>query len=778
MKKLLLAATFFMFAFALFADITITDKGISNHVIVIPDKCSGYVQSAVYDMQNILQQITGVKLPVKKESTVSAGTLKISVGDTNFAKQHITFAKDASFEEMAIKTLGKNIIITGKSDTGICFAIYDFLENQCGCRWYDNFNIKIPRKETLVVRDVNMQRAPSFIFRRIFTMARNTKKGDKLGALRLKATYNSIPRRPMGRPSDVHSMYQYTKNWPKEKLYLLSKNPNGRRNAQKGTMGPNTCVTHPEAVALYKQQLRKFIEQDRADSRRNKTVPPTLYNISINDCSDYFCYCDSCQKVVKKHGEAGLLIHFINMLADDIAKDYPDIIIHTCAYSFTAPPPKTDIKARPNVAVELAHNSGNFYAPVAEDTKGKFAEDVKNWGSRTNMLGIWDYWIFYWDVFPAPYHNVHQIKKDLEFYHKNGVRTMRIESEGFDKVNFFNLKHWLGYKLMDDLNQDADALIAEYMNDYYGPAAPEMKEFMDYVAERQKGSFSQVFREKFNPKSRPWLDKTFYTRVQAIFDRAEAKCKPGSMHLKNVHRERIPVDLSLLYLYDEIKPEISRKDLAERYRAYAHEFIKLRKVPSSHDAEMLLVNNEAEKYLRAEEIEAMKNGPKPSWEISKNWSKQLIKYETTGIPAKRDLSVEAKRENDILYLRFTEYNFDTKKLKTGKRTFTGDDWEFFLASERNSDYVQFLVDPKGRCDMIYSHNGKAEDTNFKGVKIKSTLEPRKWILDVTIPLKSLPLKNIRYANFFRGIKNGGCSWSPTFSKSYHNFSVLGELIFK
>ena len=56
MKKLLLAATFFMFAFALFADITITDKGISNHVIVIPDKCSGYVQSAVYDMQNILQQ--------------------------------------------------------------------------------------------------------------------------------------------------------------------------------------------------------------------------------------------------------------------------------------------------------------------------------------------------------------------------------------------------------------------------------------------------------------------------------------------------------------------------------------------------------------------------------------------------------------------------------------------------------------------------------------------------------------------------------------------------
>ena len=777
MKKVLFTLFLSFFALAVMADLTIAEKGKSKYIIMIPDNASGHIQKSVYDMQNILQQITGVKLPVVKESTAAAGSAKISVGNTNLAGKYVKFAPGANAETMVIKTVGNDIIINGNSIVGTCFAIYDFLENQCGCRWYDKFNVKIPKKAVLTIKDVNMQRAPSFIFRRIFTQARNWASGDPLGALRSKATYNSIPNPVMGRPVDIHSMYLYTKDWPKDKLYLLSKNPDGRRNAQKGQLGPNTCVTHPEAVALFKQKLRYFINRDRADSKKYGYVAPILYNISINDCSSYFCYCDSCQAVVKKHGESGLLLHFINMLAKDIARDYPGVIIHTCAYSFTAPPPKTDIKAAPNVAVELAHNVGNYYAAIEDDTKGNFAEQVKNWGTRTNMLGIWDYWIFYWDTYPAPYHNVHQIKKDLMFYYKNGVRTLRIESEGADTTNFFALKYWLGYKLMDDITQDDKALIAEFMNDYYGPAAPEMKEFMDYIAERQKGQFKEVFKSKFEKNPRPWLDKAFYAKAQSLFDRAEAKCKPGSVHLANVHRERIPVDVSLLNLYDQIKPEISRKELAERYRSYSFEHIKRFKKPSSHDAEMLLINNEVEKYLRADEINAMKKAKKPSWTITKNWSSKTIKYETTGVPTKRDLTIEARQEKGILYFRLTE-KIDTKKIKTGKQTFMGDDWEIFLSSDRKGDYVQFLADPSGRCDITMMKNKKIGYINMKGVTVKSKVEPKQWILEVAIPLKNLPIKNIKYGNVIRGIQNAGCAWSPTFALTYGHTESFGELIFK
>ncbi|MBR2508554.1 MAG: DUF4838 domain-containing protein [Lentisphaeria bacterium] len=780
MKKIFSLLLTGVFACSLWADVTVTDKGVSNHVIVIPDSCPGHIQRSVVDMQNILQQITGVKLPIMKESAVKSGTPKISVGNTEFAKKHVRFAKGANAEEMAVKTFGNDIIINGNSIVGTCFAIYDFLEKQCGCRWYDGWMKKIPKKAKLVIKDVNMQRSPSFMFRRVFTQARNWGGGkpDPFANLRCKATYNSIPNPVMGRPADIHTWYLYTKDWPKEKLHLLSKNPSGRRNAQKGQLGPMTCATHPEAVALFKKQLRKFIERDRADSKKYGYTAPVLYNISINDCTNYFCYCDSCQAIVKKHGESGLLLHFINMLAKDIAKDYPEVIIHTAAYSFTAPPPKTDIKAEPNVAVELSHNTGNYYAAVAEDTKGKFAEQIKNWGSRTKMLGIWDYWIFYWDAFPAPYHNVHQIKKDLDFYYKNDVRTMRIESEAADTSNFFALKYWLAYQLMDDINQDADALIDEFMNDFYGPAAPEMKEFMKYVAERQQGHYNGVFGSKrFDPNSRPWLDKAFYDKVQPLFDRAEAKCKPGSMFLINVHRERIPVDVSMINLYDKIKPAISRKVLAERYRAYAHEHIKLRKKPSSHAAEMLLINNEVEKYLRHAELDAMKKGPRPAWTITKDWSRQVIKHYITGIPAKRKNDVQAKYENGILYLRMTEY-INTKKIKSGKQTFMGDDWEVFLAGDRNGDYAQFLIAPNGKYDSIFFKNKRLEYRKFKDVKVKSTVLADKWVVELEIPLKSLPFKEIKYGNFIRGVQGEGCAWSPTFEQSYGRPAFFGSLTFK
>ena len=89
MKKALFTLLLFTFTLVGMADVMIAEKGKSNHVIMIPDSCSGHIQKSVYDMQNILHQITGVKLPVKKESTVAAGVPKISVGNTTFAKQHL-----------------------------------------------------------------------------------------------------------------------------------------------------------------------------------------------------------------------------------------------------------------------------------------------------------------------------------------------------------------------------------------------------------------------------------------------------------------------------------------------------------------------------------------------------------------------------------------------------------------------------------------------------------------------------------------------------------------
>ncbi len=777
MKKLF-ASLSLLSTLPLLAGLTLAENGKSAYVIVIPAKSTQVEKRLAKEFQRHFAGITGVTLPVKKENTLGAEMPRIAIGRTELARGNGAFAPEQNPEEMIIRTVGKDLILAGGSLVGTGFAVYDFLEKQGSCRWFDRLNIVIPRKEKWVIGDLDLKRTPSFSFRRIFTQARNWQSGLPDLSVASRATYNWIPNPVMGAPGDIHTFYLYCKDWPKDRLYLLSKTPEGRRRALRGQLGPNFCMTHPEAIDRFKKKLRQFIASDRKKCAKAGIPYPRYYNISMNDASKYFCRCDKCKAISDKHGESGLMLWFINQLAEDIAKDYPDLWIHTAAYSF-ATRPSIGIKAAPNVVVELAHNTGNYYSTIESDDsapKGDmpFRKYVTEWGKRTGRLAIWDYWIFYWDAFAEPYHNVHFIKKDLEFYHRNGVRLIRVESEAADTSSFFQLKYWLGYQLMDDLTQDDRKLIADFMRGFYGPAAPEMKEWLDYIAERQKGQSGTVFDQvRFNPNARPWIDAEFFRRADDIFRRAEAKCRPGSMALKNVHRERIPVDLALMHKYEKIKPAISRKELADRYMRNMEEHIRLRKKPAAIPAELLLMREEAEKFLRGEEIEAMKKAPPKTWKIGTKWSSVEIRHTTTGVPSSRQPSVAARVENGILHLRLTDKT-DTSKFKKGARVFMGDDWEIFFAPDRKGDYFQLIIGPNGKYETLYRHKGNLEDFPVKGLAVKSKVAKELWEVEATIPLKSLPLK-AAVGNFIRGIPDAGLAWCPTFEKSYGIPAVFGNL---
>ena len=774
MMKKLLAGFALLSVLPLPAGLMLAENGKSAYVIVLPDQAGTVEKRLAKEFQQHFAKITGATLPVQTETAVPAATPKIAIGRTALARKNGAFAPKQDPEELIIRTTGKDLILAGGSLVGTGFAVYDFLERQGGCRWYDRLNIVIPKRTRWEIGELDIRRCPSFSFRRIFTQARNwDHAGPNLSAAD-KATYNWIPNPVMGAPGDIHTFYLYCRDWPKDRLYLLSKTPEGRRRALRGQLGPNFCLTHPEAIDRFKKKLRQFIASDRKKCAKAGIPYPRYYNISMNDASNYFCRCEKCKAISDRHGESGLLLWFINQLAEDIAADYPDVWLHTAAYSF-AVKPSIGIKAAPNVVVELAHNLGNYYSPVQND-QSDYREYVKEWAKRTRRLAVWDYWVFYWDAFPEPYHNVYQIKKDLEFYHRNGVRLMRIESEGSDDASFFSLKYWLGYRLMDDLTQDDSKLIADFMQGFYGPAAPEMKELLDYIAERQNGQYGEVFaRKRYVPGIRPWIDAEFFRRTEDIFRRAEAKCPRDSRALKNVHRERIPVDLALMNKYEKVRPAISRKELADRYLRNAEEHIRLRKKAAAIPAELLLVRNTAKKFLRGEEIEAMKKAPPKSWKIGKKWSGISAEHEISGVPAQRKLTVSARVENGRLFLKLTDRT-DTSKFRKGQRVFQGDDWEIFLAADRKGDFFQLLIAPSGKFETFRRQGGKYEDYPVKGITVKSKLDKNLWQAEVSLPLDALPVRKIAAGNFIRGIPDSGIAWCPTFEKSYGIPAVFGNLI--
>jgi len=79
---------------------------------------------------------------------------------------------------------------------------------------------------------------------------------------------------------------------------------------------------------------------NQAIERLRKASDPTIISVSQNDNSRN-CQCENCRAVEKKEGSpAGLLIHFVNRVAEDIEKEFPDVLVETLAYQYTRKPPR------------------------------------------------------------------------------------------------------------------------------------------------------------------------------------------------------------------------------------------------------------------------------------------------------------------------------------------------------------------------------------------------------------------------------------------------------
>ena len=761
------------------AELTLAKNGATDYVIVMPDKCHTAFPPEIEAFTGYLKQMTGVEFSVVKSSEWKEGTPAISVGDTAVARKAGIDSDAMKRDEFVVKTSGKNLILAGFMMSGPCYAMYEFMERACGCRWYDSFYIVIPKHETLTVGDLDIRRSPSFVSRRIFTGGGDTFYGSKYNLKNSqKASYLRVPNEPYGRPGDIHTFWLYAKSWPKDNIKLLSKNEKGKRRRLIGQLGPNFCLSNPECAERMTAQLKDFIAQDRRDAKAYGTPAPFIYNLSQNDADSYFCHCEECDAVVEKLGHSGLLIQFINKIARGIADDYPDVMIQTDAYAFSRTPPKEPVQVEPNVNVELAHTVGNYYATLETDPAN--VECIKSWASMSKNMSAWDYWIFYWDKYPAPYHNVHQIAKDIRFYYNNGFKFLRIESEDPAFANFFSLKLYLGYKMLYDVNSDENAIIDDFLKGYYGPAAAEIREFMDYVAERQKGQNVCVFgtKNKYTP-DRPWLDSAFFAKCEDIFNRAEAKCTAGSRYLINVHRERIPVDIALLNCYDAVKLSIPRDALIERHTAHRKEQIELRVQPQAEGEMLLKLEKEMEVFKNATAIAALKAAPKPRVEVpsAPEWSKPVVWHTNSGCPSDRNLSLTMCKDGSNLKVVLKEDGLRSAPIN-GRNIWDGDDWEVMLAASRELPYFQILVAPDGKFLALLVDKGGNAKQNIEGLAVKSNVTEKQWTTEILLPLDKLPVKDIKYGNFFRASQMTHNAWSPTFQTTFGDTSAFGEIILK
>lgn len=558
MKKLLLLTASFVFtaisAFAAEAKIALTISQKSPIPIVIPAKVAEADRYAARELRDYIGKITGAKVRILNEKRAPKGAA-IYVGDTEFAKKaKINFSKLGK-EEWIIKTADGNLILAGGNPRGTLYAVYEFLEN-LGVVWADEVTEFVPKMEEIKVAETSIQAKPGIDFRRI-TLGFSPKSDEyNRWQTRMRSSYPKATVYGGGEHmGSAHSFHEYTdKSWPDEYFSLSG----SKRFRSTSGGGPGQlCLTHPEVRKAVIKKLRSNIEADR--KKYSKGNQPLIYDISQNDNSTY-CRCADCMTAMKKYGNkmSGVLIEFINEIANDIAKDYPDIKIQTFAYTWTLQAP-ANIKVAPNVIVRICKAGLEYYPHGLADTvrsnqhkfNANYLKNFTEWSKIADHLAVWDYYVLYEHPYNFPYVNTKSVADDIAFYHKNKVKNIFAESEYPDSISFARFKVWLGYQMMVHPDAAYDKLADKFFNAYYGKGAPAMRKYLDYAQKRLDES--DVAIAGIGIMAVPYLDKEFFETANKLLDEAEELAKDEPESLKHIASERIPVDISLVLMRDRFK---------------------------------------------------------------------------------------------------------------------------------------------------------------------------------------------------------------------------------
>ena len=513
-----------------------------HYVIVTSRNAIPVEATAAKELADYLHRIGNITLPVVAEP--AAGTSQILVGPSDTVKKllpEVDFAR-LKADEIIIRTVGDRLILAGGRPRGTLYAVYTFLEDQAGCRWWTSTERFIPQKKELLVGDLNLRYVPPFIYRESFYTEVNNNP-DFAACLKVNGHHNRIGPDKGGHLEILGFVHTADRLLPPEKYF--AKHPewyseiNGKRRND-----AQLCLTNPEMRAELVKNALAWID---------KNPHAGFISISQNDRYDY-CTCPKCRALDEAEGSpSGSLLTFVNAVAAEIEKKYPDMLVETLAYQYTRQPPKT-VKPRHNVVIRLCSIECDFLRPLTDPANAGFQKDIEGWKKISSQLYIWDY-VTDFSQYLMPHPNLQVIGPNLRYFAANNVIGVFEEGDyGSTVGEFLRMRAWVMAHLLWNPQADADALTDEFLQGYYGAAAPFLKEYLKVirVAAERDGKAMGCFHRNV-----PWLTVADQQAALNCFARAAAAVKDDPVLCERVRREKLPLLVAIL---ESRMPKKGRKD--------------------------------------------------------------------------------------------------------------------------------------------------------------------------------------------------------------------------
>jgi hypothetical protein len=325
------------------------------------------------------------------------------------------------------------------------------------------------------------------------------------------------------------------------------------------------CYSSDGAREVVTVKLKSLIRDDNARADAAGLPRTWLYDISQADNYDW-CQCAQCQELITKEGaNSATLLTFINRIAEDVEKEFPDVSLTTFAYMPTVKPPAT-IRPRPNVLIRWIDWGGFSVQPDSSKPLRTQKERVENlfaWGKLSPSLALWDYGLSggLGGIAPAavPFNPVPVLADDYRLLAEAGVSAQAFhESEDIDtwwlESNFKPLYNYMVLRLMANPSLNVSDEVQKFMEVYYGPAAKPMRALYDFL-ERQQEQLPPRDKINGNVSQIPYVTVPFYLRILADLTEAAAACaRPEDKpYLQRVRRELAHTEFMLLANWDTLE---------------------------------------------------------------------------------------------------------------------------------------------------------------------------------------------------------------------------------
>ncbi|MGZ0707452.1 DUF4838 domain-containing protein [Coraliomargarita sp. W4R53] len=428
------------------------------HTIVLPESAVETLGPAVGDLLALLEASNG-----QSPEVVSTG----------YPKNALYFELVADGREGGAFTIQREhtrIIIRSAEPAGWRNGLYAIMRNFLGARWYwsGDLGFESVAPSQVYFSNYPWRETPAFVQRKFYPV--NT---------------------DFARRNRLNSVYSFNHNLAKVfSPELFESKPevfaevNGRRKQPRGSGGtdPQPDFTQADAVEVAAQAaLDHFKAHPDA----------TSFSLSIND-NVVFDTSERTQAVVSplkyfrgRPDYTDLVFGFMNRVAARVfevggAWETPAgeaRYLTALSYYWTEPAPTISI--HPRVMPVLTSDRAQWHDP---DYRHQDQELIRAWvQSGAERVATWDY--YFGAPYPYPRQFNQWIAESLKFMANEGVDVFFSQLPSFWGLD--GAKAWFGAELLWDPTQDAERLLDEYYDNFFGEASASIRAFYE-TAERYR----------------------------------------------------------------------------------------------------------------------------------------------------------------------------------------------------------------------------------------------------------------------------------------------------